>query len=143
MSVVLFHAHSGLRYLVLAAAVVALVLLLIRRDRPEGLGRDSRIALGVYVGLLDLQILLGIILVATGVYYPRLIGHIAMMVLAAVAAHGFSVASRRAAQPRRQWTFALAAVAVSLLLIVLGIGAIGKSVLRSSPAPSVVTVSPA
>jgi heme A synthase len=131
MSSFLFHAHSGLRYLVLLAAVVAIVYLgfglLTRREHDRG----ARIVMSAFVGLLDLQILLGIGLVATGVFYPALMGHLMMMVLAAAAAHGLSVLSRKAAEPRRRYGMALAGVVLALLLIVGGITAIGRGVFSS------------
>ena len=128
----LFHAHSGLRYLVLLVGVVAVIAfayaLLARR--PLGAARGLTAA---FTGLLDLQILLGIAQVIGGVFYGALIGHIVLMVLAAIAAHGASVMARRSTDERRALTIRLVGVVLALVLIAVGITAIGRSVLGSLP----------
>ncbi|HEX2093203.1 MAG TPA: hypothetical protein VHG28_12410 [Longimicrobiaceae bacterium] len=128
----MFAAHSGLRYLVLLAGVVALGYLAygLATRRPHD--RPARIVTAVFVGLLDLQLLLGILTLQVRPVYPALTGHIVMMVLAAVAAHGLSVAGKRSAEPRRRYALSLAGVAVALLLIVGGITAIGRGVFQST-----------
>jgi len=133
MMTMLYHAHSGLRYLVLLAAVAALVAI------GVGLatGRPARAARGLtmaYTGLLDLQILLGIALVVSGIFYGALMGHLVMMVLAAVAAHTASVLARRQPDERAALRMRFLGVAASLVCIVVGIMAIGRSVIgRGSP----------
>ena len=129
----LYHAHSGLRYLVLLAAVVTIVVL------GYGLGtgrrpRATRAVAASFTGLLDLQVLLGIGLAIGGMLTPRATGHLVMMVLAVIVAHVTSVMARRATDQRRELTVRLAGVVLSLVLIVGGIMAIGRSVLGSLPA---------
>lgn len=128
----LYHAHSGLRYLVLLAGVAALLVLAygVIARKPVGAGRGLSLA---FTGLLDLQIVLGLVLVAGGMFYGALMGHLTMMLLAGVAAHVASVLARRAADERRAATLRLAGVAVALLLIVGGIMAIGRSLVGSAP----------
>jgi heme A synthase len=126
MSDALFQAHSGLRFLVLLAAAAAIVVLALGMASRRPYERPARIATAVFTGLLDLQILLGIALVALGRFYPSVLGHITMMVLAAVLAHALSVAARKAPDARRAHSLALIGVAGALVLIVLGIGAIGR-----------------
>jgi hypothetical protein len=127
----LFQAHSGLRYLVLLAAVLAigyhLYGLLARRPVTRGV----RITASAYAGLLGLQILLGLGLMATGIYYGALIGHLVMMLLAIGAVHMTGAMARRAAEPKNFYEIRLTGLVVSLVLIVLGIAAIGRSVLQS------------
>jgi cytochrome bd-type quinol oxidase subunit 1 len=137
MSTILFHAHSGLRFLVLLAALVALIVLGAGWAGRKPWTKGARIATAAFTGLLDLQVLLGIGLVATGVYYPRLMGHITLMVLAVVLAHGLSVAARRAAEDRRRYGLALAGVVLALVLIVAGISAIGRTPWGTSGGPTV------
>jgi cytochrome bd-type quinol oxidase subunit 1 len=139
MSTLLFHAHSGLRFLVLLAALVALVILLAGWTGRKPWTKGARIATAAFTGLLDLQVLVGIVLVATGVYYPRLMGHITLMVLAAVFAHGLGVAARRAADDRRRYGLALAGVALALVLMLAGIAAIGRTPWGTSGRPTVST----
>lgn len=124
----LFHAHSGLRYLVLLAGFVAVLVyaLAVARRRPASGG--DRTLMAVFTGLLHLQVLLGIALVATGIFYGALMGHIVMMLLAAGAAQGASIVAKRATPPRNPNTIRLVGVLLALLLIVGGITAIGRSV---------------
>jgi hypothetical protein len=132
----LFHAHSGLRFLVLLAAVVALVVQAMGLFGRRPYDRPSRLSMAAFTGLLDLQVLLGIALVALGCFYGPLMGHLMMMLLAAAAAHGCSVFARKQADGRRAHTVALVGVVLALLLIVVGIGAIGRSPVTSSGRPT-------
>lgn len=131
MTTGLFYAHSGLRYLILLVGVAALVnsALALRSERPANAA--DRILTAAFSGLLDLQGLLGIGLIISGILYPALIGHIVMMVLAIVVAHGSSVLARKAADPRRGHAMRLAGVLGALVLIFGGIMSIGRSVLQS------------
>ncbi|HEX8245377.1 MAG TPA: hypothetical protein VF541_17820 [Longimicrobium sp.] len=132
----IFHAHSGLRYLVLLAGVVALVVLALGMFGRRPYERPSRISTSVFTGLLDLQVLLGIVMVALGCFYPALMGHLMMMVLAAVAVHGCGVYARKQADGRRAHTVALVGVVLGLALIAGGIGAIGRSPVGSTGQPT-------
>lgn len=133
----LFYAHSGLRYLVLLAGLVAVAYLAYAAATGRGADRPSRIVTAAFTGLLDLQIVLGLLTMVTGIYYPALIGHLVMMLLAAAVAHGASITARRPEQAARAATIRLAGVAVALLLIVGGIVSIGRAVFGSG-APSMV-----
>lgn len=123
----LFHAHSGFRYLVLLAGVIALLVFAygVITKRPIGAARGLNAA---FVGLLDLQVLLGIILLFTWPFYGALMGHLTMMVVAVVTAHMASVWARRTSDERRALVIRLAGVVLTLLFIVLGILAIGRSI---------------
>jgi hypothetical membrane protein len=127
----LYHAHSGLRYLVLLAALVALLALAYALASGRG-ARAARILPGVFTGLLDLQILLGIGLVLVGVFPDAAVGHLVMMVLAAVVAHGASVLAKRASTVKREQVERLAGIVIALALIIGGILALGRSVLGSA-----------
>lgn len=126
-----YYAHSGLRYLVLLAGLAALVALaygMITRRSP-GAARGLTAA---FTGLLDLQIVLGLVLVAMGIFYGALMGHLTMMLLAAIAAHVGSRLAKRAADERGATAMRLGGVVVALVLIVGGIMAIGRSVFGSA-----------
>ena len=127
----LFYAHSGLRYLVLLAGLAALVYYLVAMRSKEGDTRAGRILGAVFVGSLDLQILLGILMVALGLFYSALIGHMFMMVAAAVVAHVARAMARGSANPSRANSIRILGVALALILIVGGIMAIGRSVFGS------------
>ena len=132
----LYQAHSGLRYLVLLAGLAALVTLAIGyfTNRPSGAAKGLAAA---FTGLLDLQVLLGIALVISGVFYGALMGHLMMMVLAVLAEHGSSVLAKRTPDARKATQMRLMGVVAALLLIVFGILAIGRSVFGSAAMTSV------
>lgn len=133
----LYHAHSGVRYLVLLLALVVALVALHGLVTRRASGGGDRKLMSVFVGVLDLQILLGIGLVLMGIFYGALMGHLMMMILAAVAAHAAAVMARRTTDGRRAHGIRLAGVALALLLIVGGIMAIGRSPLQTSiPTPS-------
>ncbi len=130
MGEIVFAAHSGLRYLVLLAALFALIAagLDLRGPAP---GRAATVATKIFERVLDLQILLGILVLLTRPFVARNIGHIALMILAAGALHGFSkAASKRPAGNAAG--FRLAGIALALLLIVAGILAIRSSLFAST-----------
>lgn len=134
MANVLFYTHSGLRFLVLMAAAIAVAVLLWgwRTGRPLNEGQ-ARGATAVFLGTLDLQVLLGILLVLTRPFYGALIGHLVMMVAAAIAAHGIIVYARKVPDPRRGSLVAMVGVLLALLLIVGGIMSIRPSPLHMTP----------
>ncbi|HEX2076640.1 MAG TPA: hypothetical protein VHG08_02995 [Longimicrobium sp.] len=139
MANVLFYAHSGLRFLVLLAGLLAIGVLVwgISARRPyEG---QSRAITAVFTGVLDLQVTLGLVLLFTRPWYSALMGHLVMMIAAAFVAHGLTVYARKQTDARRSHTIALAGVALALLLLVGGIMSI-----RSNPfqmTPGVTTIS--
>ncbi|HEX9940292.1 MAG TPA: hypothetical protein VGB15_24370 [Longimicrobium sp.] len=132
----IFHAHSGLRFLILLAAVVALIVLALGAFGRKPFGKPSRIAVAAFSGLLDLQIVLGIAMVVMGCIYGALMGHLAMMILAAIALHALSAYGRKQADARRAHTIALVGVVLALLLIAAGIGAIGRSPVGTTRQPT-------
>jgi len=127
----IYYAHSGLRFLVLLLALVALVVLargLMGRRPYDGAARG---VMSAFVGSLHLQLVLGIVMVVMGRFYPALIGHMVTMVLAVGAATMMSAWARRSTEAERGYKMALAGVVVSLVLIVVGISAIGRHPLES------------
>lgn len=128
----IFHAHSGLRFLVLLAAVVALMVQALGVFGRQPYGRPSRISMAVFSGLLDLQVTLGIVMVVLGCFYGALMGHLLMMVLAIGALHGCKAYARKQADGRRAHTVALVGVVLAVALMVGGITAIGRTPVTSS-----------
>jgi small-conductance mechanosensitive channel len=120
----LFMAHSGVRYLVLVAAVIALALSLMK-----GQDSNARKAMGAFVGAIDVQVLLGLLLIMQIPFYGALMGHIAMMFAAVFAAHYFSVAAKKKEDGGMTRVIG---IVVTLVLVVLGIMAIGRPIFGSS-----------
>jgi hypothetical protein len=127
MANALFYAHSGLRFLVLLAAVIAIAVLLWGWSSRRPFAGQSRAVTAVFTGVLDLQVTLGILVVLTRPWYGALMGHLIMMVAAAMAAHGITVYARKQPDARRAHMISLIGVALALALILGGIMAIRNS----------------
>ncbi|WP_309891318.1 hypothetical protein [Archangium sp.] len=123
----LLSIHSYLRYLVLLVGVVAVAYYAFGLATKRPVDKLVRILGSSFAGLLDTQILLGIIGVAMGRYYPALIGHIVMMVLAAGLAHALLVVNRK--RPNPGYLLPLIGVGGALVLVAGGIFAIGRGLL--------------
>jgi hypothetical protein len=128
-STILFHAHSGLRYLVLLVGALSLLHSLVSMFRAEKWNRRGRILLASFVGLMDLQVLIGLGLILVRTFYPALWGHLSLMVLAAAAAHVALALNKRRPPERQSHGLAAAGSGLALLLIVGGILSIGRSLL--------------
>jgi heme A synthase len=128
----LYQAHSGVRYLVLLLALVALAISLYGFAARRPSGKGERVTMAVFTGVLDLQILLGIGLIISGIFYGALMGHLMMMILAAVSAHAAAAIAKKTPDARRAHAVRAAGVALALVLMVGGVIAIGRSPLGSS-----------
>ncbi|WP_141591084.1 MULTISPECIES: hypothetical protein [unclassified Myxococcus] len=130
MDRMLFYAHSGLRYLVLLAGILALAYFVSGLATRKPFDKLGRILGSAYSGLLQLQVLLGVGVLVTRFYYPALIGHIVMMVLAAGVAQATLSINRRKPQPT--FVLPLVGVAVSIVFIIGGIMAISRGVFTTT-----------
>ena len=127
----LFYLHSGLRSLVLLLGLVAAGYFAFGLATARPVGRPVRILGASFAGLMDTQILLGLVLLGSGwPFYPALWGHLSLMLLAAVLAHVLLVVNRRRAQPGH--LLPLIAVVGALLLVLGGILSIGRSPLATT-----------
>ncbi|MFN2383865.1 MAG: hypothetical protein ABR559_06325 [Gemmatimonadota bacterium] len=123
----LFAAHSGLRYLVLLALAVTLVAFLAGWVQKKPFGRPAPLLLSGLIGLVDLQVVLGLVLYFGGRVAPGIIGHLALMASAAVALHLVAVVNRRRPQPTG-YGLPLVGVVLAAVLILLGILSIGRAI---------------
>lgn len=125
-----FHAHSGLRYLVFLMALVTLAVFVVGQLQARPFGPLHRILGASYAGLVHLQATLGLILLALGKYYPRLLGHLVLMLGVAVVLQVLLSRNRRLATP----TFRLPLIGVMLSLVgfVGGLMAIGRGLLETT-----------
>jgi hypothetical protein len=125
-----WYAHSGVRYLVLLAGlalVIACVLgLAIQKPGP----RAARVMGAIFVGLLDLQFLLGLGLIGLGRFTPRATGHLVLTVAAVAVAHRTHVQARK--REGGTYTWRLGGALAALLLITLGILSIGRGLFQST-----------
>jgi hypothetical protein len=124
----LLHAHSGFRYLVLlfGLAVIAYAAYGMATHRPY----DARMRAlsAMFVGTIDVTILIGFANVFTGMFYPQLGGHIVMMVLAAAVAHVVHGVMKRRPDDERTWAPHLVGALVTLGMIWAGLMAIGRPI---------------
>jgi hypothetical protein len=129
MTPIVFYMHSGIRYLVLLAALAALAYLVYGMATRRPFDKLAGALSGAYVGLMDVQVLTGILLYLLVPSYPMLLGHVVMMLAAVSVAHVVNIMNKR----REEKSFAVAfiGVALSLLLIVGGIMAIGRPIFGS------------
>ena len=123
-------AHSALRYLLLAVALGSALYFGAALVRRRSLTSRDRALAAAFAGLVDLQVLLGFGVLALGQYYPALIGHIATMIAAAAAAHFGVIVEWRRQEPRPLPL--LAGIALSVLLMVGGVFAIGRGPLEAA-----------
>lgn len=130
---VLFHAHSGLRFLVLLAGGIALAMMAWGMSGRRPYAGQSRASMAVFAGALDLQVLIGVGLLFVRPFYGALTGHLIMMLAAVGVVHGLSVYARKLMDARRAHAVALAGVALALVLIVGGIMAIRPSPFHMTP----------
>jgi hypothetical protein len=116
--------HSLLRWVILILGAVALVRYGLAWARGSAFGRLDRSLQGSYSGMMDLQVLLGLIFLVwtgfTGAGFPLVrLEHTFTMIVATAVAH---VAARmKADQDALRFRNALLGVGVSLVLIYLGI----------------------
>ena len=78
--------------------------------------------------MIALTVLLGIIMLFTGMFYPQLAGHIAMMILAAGVAHVVHGVMKRRPPEAQTFTPHIVGTLIVLACIVAGIMAIGRPI---------------
>jgi len=128
----LLHAHSGLRYLVLLAGAAALVYAVVGHLTRRPYDRGMRITAASFTGLLHLQVVLGIILLFFGMFYPQLIGHIVLMLAAAVVAQVPGSIVRRRPPEERTYLPHVVGIVSAFVLIWGGLLAIGRGLLEAT-----------
>lgn len=120
LTLILFHAHSGLRWLIVATAVAALILFGNGWLTKQYFPKPARILSAMYSGLLDAQVLLGAVLIIRfGVYSRQHFEHLAVMILAALLAHLPRKWRNAAADIYHRNTFLT--IVASLVLIYIGV----------------------
>jgi heme A synthase len=128
---IVYYAHSGLRYLVLLAALAALVVLARGLSGSRPYDGAARRVTAIYTGTLHLQVLVGILLVILGRWYPAVMGHLIMNLLAVVAVTLLGAWAKHGEDAGQSYKYAFAGVALSLLLLFAGIASIGRHPFQS------------
>lgn len=128
----LLYAHSGIRYLVFLAALAVIAYAAYGMVAGRPYDKTMRILSAVFTGLLDLMILLGVMLLFTGMFYPQLGGHIVMMVLAAAVAHVVHRVMKRRPPEKQSWGPHIVGTVIAMGLVAAGIIAIGRPLFGSA-----------
>lgn len=128
----MIHAHSGIRYLVLLFGAATLLYAMYGVATGRTYDKPMRVLAALFAGSLHLNVLLGLGLIFMGTFYPALIGHVFMMVAAAVVAQIVPSVMRRRPVEERTWLPHVVSTLVALALVVWGILAIGRPIFGSA-----------
>jgi heme A synthase len=126
---VLFHAHSGFRYIVFLLGVAAFAYAAFGFATRRPVDKPMRVLGAAFAGSFHLQILLGIALLFTGRFAAYLAGHVLMMVFAAATAQLVPSVMRRRPPELRSYGPYLVGTALAIALAAAGILALGRPVL--------------
>lgn len=127
----IFYAHSGFRYLVLLSGILTVAYLSWAMATRRPYDSTARRIMAAFTGVMDLQILLGVVLLFQIPFYGALMGHLVMMVAAVVVAHAAAIANRRRPEGQQSNGLLLGGALVAILLIFGGIMAIGRPIFGS------------
>jgi len=117
--------HSLVRWLVVIVAVVAIVryaLVMAGRAQPSGMDRGL---ISGYTGLLDLNVLLGLILIIGLGFTTQRIEHAVTNIIGVVVAHVFAQRAKKIEDPKIKARTNLLGVVISLAIIIVGVALIG------------------
>ena len=127
-----YAAHSGIRYLVLAAGLFVILYaatgLLGKREYSVAMARLAT----AFAGLIHLQILIGVGVLFSRPFSSQLIGHLFMMLAAAAAAQLTSSVVKRRPQKAKSYGPHLVGAVLAMVFLAGGILAIGRGVLQST-----------
>lgn len=114
----LLHLHSGLRYLLYLAALAVIAYGLWGWLRKRPVDKKLRMMMFALVGLIDLQILVGLALAMSRRYtLNALVAHVFLAIGAAAAAHVVNAVMRR--RPQEEKTHAPYVVGAAIVLVIL------------------------
>jgi hypothetical protein len=118
--------HSIVRWLVVLVAVVAAVrFVLVMAGKAQGSGMDRGLMSG-YTGLLDLNVLLGlIVLIGLGLFSMPQIEHAVTNIVAVVVAHVFAQRAKKMEDARLKARTNLLGVVISMVIIIVGVALVG------------------
>ena len=115
--------HSLVRFVILVVAIVGLVKAIIGLAQ-KGAGDKLDQTLGsIFVGMYDLQALLGILLIFLGGLTQAI--HPVIMFIGILAAHGLQTMTKKS-QGQQGLLYRLALYVVPLVIILFGLATIGK-----------------
>ena len=118
--------HSIVRWLVVLVAVIAVVrYALVMAGKAQSSGMDRGLMSG-YTGLLDLNVLLGlIVLIGLGLFSLPQIEHAVMNIIGVVVAHFFAQRAKKIEDAKLKARTSLLGVVSSIAIIVIGVALVG------------------
>ena len=125
---IVFNAHSGLRYLILLLAVLTTLYALVGYFQKKPVDKAGLTMLRIFTVLLDIQVVLGILTLISGQFYPQLIGHLVMMIGAVAITHLGAVRLKKTAPEARGSGLLLTTSLIALVAIIGGILAIQRPI---------------
>lgn len=128
-----FYAHSGVRYLVLLAGLLAFAYALYGAVTRRPYDRTMFLLARTFTAVTHIQVVLGVALLLTRPFSGALVGHIVTMVFAAVVATVVPAVMRRREPAARTYLPHVVAILVALALMVMGMMAIGRSPFSMTP----------
>jgi hypothetical protein len=128
---ILVYAHSGIRYLVVLAGIAVILFALAGIVGKKPYDPRMRVLSGLFAMFMHLNVLLGLALLFTRPFAPYLIGHISLMIFAAVTAQVVPSVMRRRPMEERTWLPHLVSAVIALGLVVAGLMAIGAPIFGS------------
>jgi len=137
----LFHLHSGLRYLVLLAglAVIVYALWRVAKRRPHD-ATMKKLAI-TFRSLMDVSLFSGIVMVTVGYNFDANAGlHVVLMMLATVVSHIVPAVMRKRKQEQRTLMPYAVATAVVLGMVIVGTLSLGRPAFGWGEPPSAQTV---
>ncbi len=122
--------HSLVRWLVVIVAVVAIVrnaLVIAGRAQPGGMDRGL---IAGYTGLLDLNVLLGLIIIvgrsiSVGQILPVWLEHAATNIVGVAVAHIFAQRAKKMTDAQLKARTNLLGVVISMVIIIVGVALVG------------------
>lgn len=123
LTTILAHTHSGFRWLVVVAAVAAVVFFGYGWLAKKYSAKPARILTAAYSGLLDLQVLVGLIYFFVVGFNRYRIEHLTIMLIVAVLAHLPRKWRDGAAEVYYRNTFLI--VLATIILIYVGVARVG------------------
>ena len=128
---ILVYAHSGIRYLIVLAGIAVILFALAGVIGKKPYDPRMRVLSGLFAMFMHLNVLLGLALLFTRPFAPYLIGHISLMIFAAITAQVVPSVMRRRPMEERTWLPHLVSAVIALGLVVAGLMAIGAPVFGS------------
>lgn len=123
----IYYAHSGIRYLVIAFGVIAFLYAVAGLLGRRPYDKNMRILGSSFAGAIHLQILVGITLLLTGRFGPAVGAHFVLMAFAAAAAQLPVSVMRRRPPPERSFGPHVVLTLLALALVFFGVMALGRT----------------